>query len=342
LTRYVDAVDLTTGGTKKTPADTPLYEAYQERMTDYLNALTNYKSVQLNYLQAPTDPRAQAAWFTQGPILQQQVKLKYDRWVAGGKNTIEAAIATINELGRGSHQRWERMRTILDDSDQITSEGAHYLFTKFFPSKFWDEAHKNSWTNFSMAHNEIHTVDESTSTQWGSGGSASYGLWSVSASASFAEQKQHHKSDTNTSSVEVELIRVPIRRSWWDPTIFWDRGWKFDSAISNLVLSDGAVPPSGEMTCYPTAMIIARNLKLSIDMTSTSNSHVAQQFSTSGTVGYALFSLKGNYARNSDRKTHDFVQSNAGIECAGMQLIGFVCETLPRCPNPDPTLNWQA
>jgi hypothetical protein len=341
LIRQVDAVDLTTGATKKVPADTPLYEAYQERSADYLAALSAYKSLQSNYLQRPNDPKAQADWFALGPVSRGNVKLKYDRWVAGGKNIIENAIQAISELGRGSGERWESLKEQLRNSKQQTPDGGWYYYTKFFPQSFWDDAHTSAWTKFSMSHEEVHTVDESSSTNWGGGGSASFGLWSVGASASYAEQKQHFKSDGNAEGIEVELIKVPLRRSWWDPTLFWDRGWKFDPNITNITLSDGQVPPTGEMTSYPTAMLIARNLKLSVNMTSEENSHVATQFSASGSVGYGPFSLRGNYSRNTDKKTHDFVRNAAGIECSGMQIIGFVCQLLPKSPNPDPTLRWQ-
>lgn len=342
LTHYVDAVDLTTGATKKVPADTPLYETYQDRQQEYLNALAAYKSLQADFLARKDDPAAQALWVTKGPILRQQVKAKFDRWTVGGRKQVEAAINTIAELGRGTGERWADMEERLRLAKQTTATGDEFYFTKYFPATFWDEAHSKSWTRFSMSHEEVHTVDESSSTNWGGGGGASVGLWSVSASASYAEQKSHYKSDGELSGLEVELIRIPIRRSWWDPTVFWDRGWKFDPQVSKAVLSDGQRPPSGEMTAYVTALIVARNLKLGVKLTSEENSHVATQFSASGSVGWGPFSVKGNYSRNTDRKTHDFVQTNAGLEAAGMQIIGFICELLPKCPDPDSTLNWQA
>jgi len=342
LTRWVQIPDATSGAMRTIAADTPLYETYQERAGEYFDALMIYKSLQADALARPNDAAAQAAWFAKGPIFQQQVKLKMQRWVSGGKLQVEKAQQTITELGRGTGERWARMREILEQADETTANGSHYLFTKYFPAKFWDAAHSTAWTRFSMSREEVHEVDEKSSVNYGGGGSASVGLWSVSASASYAEQKEHFKSDGLMSGVEVELIRVPLRRSWWDASVFWDRGWKFDKNITNLVLSDGAMPPAGEMTCYPTAMIVARNLKLGIDMTSTENNHVATQFSASASVGWGPFSLRGNYSKSTDQKTHDFVRTNAGIECAGMQIVGFACELLPKSPNPDLTLNWQA
>lgn len=341
LTREVEAIDLTTGTVKKVPADTPLFEAYQERQTAYLNALSAYKSLQFDFISRPADLAAQANWFARGPVYKQRVQAAYSHWLAGGKKMVEEALHAIEELGRGSGERWSALKTRLRDSEQLTPEGATYLFTKYFPGKFWDAAHEASWTKFVMKHDELHTVDEASSTNWGGKGAASFGLWSLGGSASYAEQKTHFKSDGNVRSIEVELIRVPIRRSWWDPTIFWDRGWKFDPQIANIVLSNGAYPPVGEMPAYATAMIVARNLKLDMSFESTENSSVATQFSASASVGWGPFSVRGNYSRNTSKKTHDFVRDAAGLSCAGMQIVGFVCETLPKSPNPDPDLNWQ-
>ena len=94
------------------------------------------------------------------------------------------------------------------------------------------------------------------------------------------------------------------------------------------------------MPAYTTAMIVARNLKLNIDMSTEENRHVATQFSSSGSVGWGPFSIRVNYSRNTDRKTHDLVQTAAGIESEGMQIIGFVCKYVGRLPDPDTSLNW--
>jgi hypothetical protein len=89
-------------------------------------------------------------------------------------------------------------------------------------------------------------------------------------------------------------------------------------------------------------MIISRNLKLGMDLTSENNSHVASQFRQAARLDWPVL-RKGKITRETKtRRRNDFVKTAAGIECAGMQIIGFVCELLPKCPNPDPTLNWQA
>lgn len=341
LVRDVETIDPNTGGIVTKPADTPLFESYKERENAYYTAALNYRTLQANLLFSE-DPKAKAEWALKGPILQKQVRSAYNSWLPV-KDTVEKALAIIDTIGmRGPELYWTGLKERFENSKFSTPEGEIYHLTKYFPGRFWDDAHKLGWTKFSMSHEEVHTVNEKSDMKVGGGGGFSAGLWSVSASANYAEQKEHYKSDANNSSIELFLTLVPIRRTWFDASVLSSRGWKFDPNINNDVISDGGTPPKGLMPAYATSMIVARNLKLGIDMSSEENSHVATQLSVSGSVGWGPFSVKGNYSRNTDRKTHDFVKNAAGIECEGMQIIGFVCKYVDRLPNPDTGLNWEA
>ena len=79
---------------------------------------------------------------------------------------------------------------------------------------------------------------------------------------------------------------------------------------------------------------------MAIDMNTTENSYFASQTAASASVGWGPFSVRGNYSRNETRKTHDCVRNAAGLEAPGMQILGFICQFLPECPNPDAGLNW--
>ena len=133
---------------------------------------------------------------------------------------------------------------------------------------------------------------------------------------------------------------VPLRRTWFDASVLENRAWKFDPGVNNSIISDGKVPSNGIMPSYITGMILARELVITTDMTSTENEHVATQTKASANVGWGPFSVRGNYSRTTDRKTHDFVRNAAGIEALGMQIIGFTCQRVEKMPDPDDKLNW--
>jgi hypothetical protein len=339
LIHDVQTIDPANGGVVTRPADTPLFEAYKEREAIYLNAAADYRSLQVNFLYSD-DPKAKTEWALKGPIFEKRLRAAYNSWVPV-KDQVEKALAIIDTIGaRGPELYWSGLKQRFERSKFSTPEGDQYYLTKYFPGKFWDDSHKGGWLKFTFGYNEVHEINESSSMNVGGGGSVSVGLWSIGASASYAEQREFFKADIANTALQVSLTVVPIRRSWFDASILKSRGWKFDPNINQNVLSDGGTPPKGLLPAYATAMILARDMKLSTDMSSEQNEHVATQFSASGSVGWGPFSVRGNYSRNTDRKTHDFVKNAAGLEAPGMQIIGYMCEYVGKLPNPDNNLNW--
>lgn len=339
LIRDIATIDNPTGGVTQKPADTPLFEKYKELEQAYISAALAYKSIQLDLLYRDDD-RAKAEWTVKAPLYRRQVQSAFNNWSVI-KGEIDRALGTIAALaGRGPEPYWQELVQRFENSRLTTPIGEDFYFTKYFPSKFWDAAHASGWTRFTMTHNEVHEINEKSDMSASVGGGWGAGLWNVSASGSYSEQKTYFKSDTNNVSVDVKITMVPLRRTWLDATVFSNRAWRLDRNINNSVYSDGALPPTGTMPAMATGMILARELKLGIDMATTENSSFASQLQAKASGGWGPFSIKGNYSRNTSRSTHDYVHSSAGIESAGMQIIGFVCQHLPKCPNPDETLNW--
>jgi hypothetical protein len=135
---------------------------------------------------------------------------------------------------------------------------------------------------------------------------------------------------------------IPLLRGWLDADVFESRSWDFDwqTVSKSEILSDGAIPPHGTMPMYPTAILLARNVKIKFNKTSEVNKSVMETMRASASVGWGPFSARGNYYRHWEQSTHDFVEDSAGITIPGMQVVGFVCRLLEKCPNPDQELNW--
>ena len=332
-------IDAPTGGVKQSIVDSPLYEKYKELAGIYDFAALEYKSVQLDAMFS-TDPKAKAKWAVLGPAMEKSLIRLYDNYKAVGV-VIEKALATREAIGgRGPELYWTELRKQMDIHEVQTESGQKYLMTKYFPSKFWDETHAKNWMTFRFAHDEVHTIEENSDIKAGLGGGFGGGLWSISGSGNYSEQRTYFKSDTSNAGLTTDLMLVPLRRTWFDPVILLNRAWDWDRNINNSVISDGGDPPTGLMPAYITGMIVAKNVKITVDMTSTENASFASQLSVSTSAGWGPFSVRGNYSRNYSRKTHDFVSTSSGIEIPGMQIIGFTCQTVPKTPNPDPDLNW--
>lgn len=339
IVHEITTIDPPTGAAVKRLADTPLFEKYKELQQAYVNAALAYRSLQVDYM-FRGDDRSRTEWALKANLYRQLVRTAYNSWLPV-KGQIEQALGIIDALSnRGPASYWLDLKDRFERSLFTTPEGEEYHFTKYFPGKFWDEAHSSGWTRFTMTHEEVHTINESSSMSGSIGGGFSAGLWSVSGSGSYAEQKTYFKSDNQNLSLDLQLTMAPLRRTWLDATVFSNRAWRLDENINKSIYSDGERPPHGRMPAIATAMILARNVKIGIDMSSTENSSFASQLAVSTSAGWGPFSVRGNYSRNTQRQTHDFVRSAAGIEIPGMQIIGFVCQYVPKCPNPDTTLNW--
>jgi len=339
IIQEIEVVDDATGGIVKVPGDTPLYQKYKEYESAYYNAAAKLRELQarLNYR---GDPESEALWALNGENYQAQVQSVFNTW-STLKGKVEQALGTIASLaGRGPEFYWVELLSRFNKSRLSTAIGESYHFTKYFPSGFWNESHAKGWTQFTMAHSEVHTINENSQMSASIGGGWSGGLWSVSGGGSYAEQKTSMESDTEGLNIDLQLTMVPIRRTWLDATIFSNRAWRLDPNINNSVYSDGATPADGKMPAIITGMILAREVSLGMNMTTERNSSFASQLAIKASGGFGPFRVKGSFSRNASRTTHDYVMSSAGINVPGMQIIGFICQRIPTCPNPDTSLNW--
>jgi hypothetical protein len=142
---------------------------------------------------------------------------------------------------------------------------------------------------------------------------------------------------------------VPIVRPWFKNAFLVSRSWRFDPTLPDVkgrLLSDGGAPPKGMMPAYPTTMVLIRNLTLSIGQSSGFSDFI-EQHKSSGTSGggYVAFGpifLGGSAgsSASSGSKTRDwgYKYDNQGLQVPGMQVIGFKCHIMPKCPDPDPAI----
>jgi len=168
-------------------------------------------------------------------------------------------------------------------------------------------------------------------------------IWTGEASRSLG--KIAGSDSINTKRVhllEISISIVPLLRGWLDGGVFSSRSWNFDR---NLIpesenLSDGNASPKGTMPMYPTALVMARNLRVALSMTNETNRYAMSQVRGSAKAGWGPFSVRANYFRKTTKTTHDFVEDGAGLSAPGMQVLGFVCTVLDKCPNADESLKW--
>ena len=137
-----------------------------------------------------------------------------------------------------------------------------------------------------------------------------------------SSQKDNSSQETSSpdelelavSNLSVELIQVKIIRPWLDVGIFKSRAWRFPDAREPL--SDGKPSSKGSLLAYATSIIFMRNLQITL------NSQVEHNLEILKDIESSL---------NSDSQS---------MKSEGMQIVAFVCQKLPKSPNPDLSLKW--
>jgi hypothetical protein len=343
LREEVSVTDPFTMETKDEVRPTAAYQAYENLFTAYASTVKSYNNARITAISDPT-PQNVSNWVNNGPLMEQEVRNAYSRWGSlGYRDYVTRANGIISALmARGPYAYYEKLRANFTNAVKKDFRGTSFYPTFAYPARIMEPAFQQGWSNFTFTEAETHQYSSSTSVSFGGGGSVSFGLWSFGGSAQYSSTRTYSSCDTRNMSVSVDLVQVPLLRPWMTSWIFSSRGWKGGTMIGgDGSICNGATPPAGKMPVIPTSMILARNLKINLDMTSEENRTFSSSLSTSASVGWGPFSVRGNYSRTTNTASHDYTSSGSGIICPGTQIIGLVGEVLPRCPNHDPNLTWE-
>ncbi|KAB5588664.1 hypothetical protein CTheo_7891 [Ceratobasidium theobromae] len=195
---------------------------------------------------------------------------------------------------------------------------------------------------------------KSESTSWGfsAGVSASYGLFSVAASASHSESHSKASNELANSEVSVtfECMRVDINRPWLRPELFYDHEL---IPASGVAISPGASRLRDLMTSpnpstqhememytmfamYPVAFLVACNVVLEVSGSTSSLQAYMNDSSTSASmsIGYGPFSAHGsaNHSKSDAGSACKATAAGCRIEIKAPQIIGWVSQMLPALP----------
>jgi hypothetical protein len=340
LREEVTITDPFTNEVTKEIAPTGPSKAYDSLFAAYAAAVKAYNNSRITAVSDPTSEHIQD-FTNNGPIYEQLVRNAYSQWgTLGYRDYVQKANGIISALtARGPYALYERLRADFALAERKDLFGNSFYPTFAYPPKVVGPEFDSSWTRFSFVSNEISQFSSASSTSWGGGVRASYGLWSVGGGSQYSNSQSRSTCDTNGLSLTAKLIQVPLIRPWWNAWIFSSRGWKGGSTIGDVgSISSGITPLKGFMPVIPTSMILAKDVQVGINMTSEENKAFKSQVSSSASVGWGPFSVRGNYSRSDSSSSHEYTSSDSGIEIKGAQIIGFICDVLPLSPNPDPAL----
>ena len=97
----------------------------------------------------------------------------------------------------------------------------------------------------------------------------------------------------------------------------------------------GSLSASTAMPMYPTSFVVARNVALSANFSSSDKDHIAQSISSSASAGSGPFSVSGSYSHSSSSDTFTSTFDGGTLKMPGLQVIAWLNATTPFCPPMD-------
>jgi hypothetical protein len=226
--------------------DSVEFKTYKQYKDLYITASQSYATAQAT-AESSADPIVKQKWEEvdksafRGEIIECE-----KAWVVEGyKNQVDNAINKKISLGaKFPSKTWDEWKSrIIRDIDTATdAKNLQEVYpASFSPTNALDEA---SWQPFTITGDEVRKlISEGAPGEMLS--RLSFGLGDV---------------DPSIDSLSFEFSSATIIRPWLKKEAFETRFWKFSDP--SKVLSDGAMPASGICPAYVTAVVFARNLKI--------------------------------------------------------------------------------
>ena len=201
--------------------------------------------------------------------------------------------------------------------------GEIYYRTGYSPQGFWKSTFDSQWKSCSFSPDAATRTDD---------------VMSLSTATAKARKLEF---DTRGLRFSADMILVTLLRSWWYPWLFNSNNWRYAPGSIGTPLSDGLTPPTGSMAMYANAFLVARNVNLGLDMSRPKNAALPAHIEQADALVWSQFQMKGSSHDTSLIASEaDLKLTKDGLHSSGLQIIGFSCNVLPKCPNPNPNQQW--
>jgi hypothetical protein len=334
-----------TPGQKKVLAQARADAARYERK--YQDLAEQYWEANDDYLAAVQDAANHGV--SPNPRYEFRKNQALNRWITDGyKQKYENAVATVYNLeALDPNNTWLDLTKLLQQNSRSDGTIPFYTTDTTPTYKTIVDPKGTGWAKFTFDQGDWERQSYHEHIDAGGGVSAGWGFWRASAGAHYVKDQGFTKSNSSNISIALELQRVRINREWLRSFIYYSRAWRWhvgtmgsSSPISDGVPINGENVPAGWMPLLPVALLVARNVEISAEITNDEHTWANTHFDASASVGWGPISIGGHYSRD---ESSDYVKGSVrrdGISAAPAQIIGWYCDVLPVSPNPDPLMPW--
>jgi hypothetical protein len=245
---------LYTQGPGGTQSDSPALISYKQHQQAWFLATQNYKAQQITATTS-NDPARQVQWQnTDEPVARAQVDAAESAWETDGfKAQVEQAQQVERTTAELSPQlKWQDWIAHCNPDIDFLTDANNQTFAPTFYSPS-DVTEQTTWPAFTVHAAEIPELLKQ-------------------APKELADLFETASGAPGIDSLSFEFCSVVLNRAWLQPVVFEERFWRF--ADPSIQISDGNNPPNGDFPAYITALVLARNI---VETTQVTNGTVQQQ-----------------------------------------------------------------
>jgi hypothetical protein len=310
---------------------------YKKYRRIYAQALDNYDAAEADYINHGTPvPNTVIADLD-------DARMDFEDSQKGRRFEVEHARDVKQQLQGGDPAvYWQGLRQAFGPGEQDGANRFWFVDLAAQP-KDWST---QSWTRMTFNEDDYDHQSYSHQLSVGGGFGADFGLWRASVNASYTENQGWDHFKSTGYALDFEIANIELDRTWLDALVFRMHNWQFEKGYGYL-LSDGGDPrqgvtPQGAMTIYAVSLLVARNVSLSASLVQQDSDYFDKAIDGSTSVGWGPFSFSGHYHEETHEKHEKGQRAGNTLTFVGPQVIGWICDVLPRSPDPDPALTWPA
>ncbi len=299
------------------PSDAQM--TYLKLQDEYIAALEKIEN-------AKADARNGGATATLG-VLDQAAAKALDRWEKeGARQKVEAAFAVIQKrydqdlavsLGK-TKQKLTDLQNVAEQRD-----GKSWYRTETVPTlDQWSAT--DGWITWSFQEKELNNQPTRATGALGMGSSQTRSL-SLGGSS---------------FSIQGKVKRVEVLRPWIDQEIFYSRSWRLMRSSPIPLVSSGQpeAKDAGIMPRLVTGLVLAKDLEITGTW---SKDEITRALNAKTGQALGPFSISSAQAQGPLKTS--LVDRGGGqltLKIEGVQILAYLCDVLPKVPDPDPALTF--
>ena len=320
-----------TGAKSTSVQPTAIYNSYQNNRTANVAALAAYRTAYLGY--DLTKIADQRAWQANEPLLANAVSSTYNTWRSQGATQVEQALAvlasSINNIVANTIEAAQKMMLTSSMASSMGNPQPWFL-AYATPTNWFDNSGLSNFSTLKLTSENLTKTADSSYTDYSAGGSASWGLWKVSAEVGGSNKESHEHMQADKFELSAKIAVVQINRPWMNDLIFKLKGWSMlgqpAGSVSNGELKGNS---ANTLPIIPTAFIVARDIGITANWTTEDKSHVESAIKTKASVGWGPFAVNGSFAHGTSKDYFNSTFNGGTLTIPGIQVIGWVNQITP-------------